>query len=432
MARILTLTNWFPPHSRGGYEILCDDIVTSLAARGHEVEVLCSDDRLSGAPGSDERPFPIQRVLRMYWRDGAPWRPDLRTQVEIERHNQRQLEAALDRIRPDVVSVWHMGALSLNLLSGVARRELPMVYGICDDWLTYGLALDPWSGYWRRTPAHRAAARAVTRLSGLPTLLPDLGATGCFCFISAATRDRARADSPWCYPVAPVVHAGIDSALYPRPDATPERPWAWKLLYMGRLDARKGTDSLLRALARLPGKSTLSMIGREEAAERSRLESLAYELGVADRVTFGWVEHTATPDVYREHDCLVFPSTWPEPFGLVPLEAMASGVPVVATGVGGSSEFLVDGVNCLLFPPEDDAALAKAVLRLAGDVALREHLRHNGWETAGRFDVRHMADAYERCHMAAADHRLGRLQWPDSDSSPPGPSDDDPLRRSRH
>jgi glycogen synthase len=428
MARILTLTNWFPPHSRGGYEILCDDITTSLVDRGHVVEVLCGDERLDGVPSSDERPFRIDRVLRMYWRDGAPWRPDLRTQFEIERHNQRQLEAALDRVKPEVVSVWHMGALSLSLLATVARRGIPMVYGVCDDWLTYGLALDPWSGHWQRTPVRRAAGRVVAGLGRLPTVLPDVGATGCFCFISAATRERARNDSPWTYPVAPVVHAGIDGSLFPPPEAE-GRAWGWKLLYVGRLDARKGTDSLLRALARLPGQATLSMIGREEGSERARLERLAADLGLAGRVTFGWVERAAVPGVYREHDCLVFPSTWPEPFGLVPLEAMASGVPVVATGVGGSGEFLADGVNCLLFPPDDEAALAKALLRLAGDAGLRHELRRGGADTARRFDVRHMADAYERCHEAAAAHRLDRLELADPEPPVPDPSDDDPLRR---
>jgi glycosyltransferase involved in cell wall biosynthesis/SAM-dependent methyltransferase len=433
MARILTLTNWFPPHSRGGYEVLCDDVMTRLHQRGHAVEVLCSDERLSDISATAEPVFPVQRALRMYWRDGAPWRPGLRTQLEIERDNQRHLLDALDRVRPDVVSVWHMGALSLGLLTTVARRGIPMVYGICDDWLTYGLALDPWSGHWQRSPARRAAGWMTARLTGVPTVVSDLGATGCFCFISGVTRDRARTESPWCYPVGLVVPAGIDGTLYPAPDATPARPWSWEILYVGRLDPRKGTDSLLRAMARLPDDATLSMVGREEANERWRLDQLAGELGLSGRVTFRWVERADTPSVYIDHDCLVFPSTWSEPFGLVPLEAMACGVPVVATGVGGSGEFLVDGVNCLLYPPDDEVALAKAVSRLAGDAALRGHLRDNGWQTAARFDVRHMADAYEECHLAAAARTLDRLELarPAPASSAPlsGEPNLDPLAR---
>jgi phosphatidylinositol alpha-1,6-mannosyltransferase len=77
----------------------------------------------------------------------------------------------------------------------------------------------------------------------------------------------------------------------------------------------------------------------------------------------------------------------------VPLEAMASGRPVLATGAGGSAEFLRHGENCLLFSPrEDPRALAAAVERLAGDAALRARLREGGFATAERIDQR----AFER------------------------------------
>ena len=410
MARILTLTNWFPPHSRGGYEVLCDDVVTRLHARGHQVEVLCTDEKLPDVEDGVAPPFPVDRRLKMYWRDGAPWSPSLKLQVAMERANQRELQAVLDRTSPEVVSVWHMGALSLNLLTSIQRRGIPMVYGICDDWLTYGVALDPWARHWDADPIRRGMGRMVGRGLRLPAVLPDLGSTGCFCFISAETRDRARAGSPWTYPVAPVVHAGIDRAQYPGPAEVPTRPWDWRLLYMGRLDPRKGTDTLLRAMVRLPEKATLSIVGRGEPSERARLERLAADLGIADRVRFSWATRRETGGVYQEHDCLVFPAEWPEPFGLVPLEAMACGTPVVATGVGGSAEFLTDGANCLLFAAGDDAALAKAVQRIAGDSTLRQQLRRGGWASADQFDVDHMADAYEQCLVAAAAGRLDDLE----------------------
>ena len=63
MTRILTVTNWYPPHHRGGYELNCADVMTRLAARGHEVEVLCSDERLPGATDEPES-LPVRRVLR--------------------------------------------------------------------------------------------------------------------------------------------------------------------------------------------------------------------------------------------------------------------------------------------------------------------------------------------------------------------------------
>ncbi|HWE67138.1 MAG TPA: glycosyltransferase [Acidimicrobiales bacterium] len=412
MARILTLTNWYPPHHFGGYEVLCDDVTTRLHRRGHQVEVLCGAELLPEVPEGPSPPYPVHRRLRMYWRDGLPWTPEVGEQLAIERANQRQLEEVLDRYRPDVVSVWHMGALSLNLLTTVRRRGIPMVYAICDEWLIYGLELDPWSHRWFTNPLRRAAGRVAGPLLGVPTVLPDLGAEGCFCFLSRHTRRSTEAASPWSYPIDPIVYPGIERSMFPPPDPAEPPPWGWNLLYTSRLDARKGVDTLLRALTLLPEAATLSLLGRGEPAERARLEALATELGLAERVRFEPLARADLAQAYRSHDCFIFPSEWPEPFGMVPLEAMACGTPVVATGVGGSGEFLLNGVNCLLFPPGDAPALAEAITRLATDRALCRALRAQGWVAADQFDVEWTADAYEACHLAAAEHRLGALELP--------------------
>ena len=102
-----------------------------------------------------------------------------------------------------------------------------------------------------------------------------------------------------------------------------------------------------------------------------------------ERVTFeGIVPREALPTVYAVADALVFPVRWREPWGVVPLEAMGVGRPVVATGRGGSGEYLREGDNALLFDAEDPAALATQITRLADDEALRERLRANGLVTA--------------------------------------------------
>src|SRR3546814_3310099 len=91
----------------------------------------------------------------------------------MERASQRALTAVLDRFRPEVVSAWQVGALSLGLLTTIAERGIPIVYGISDDWLSYGPELDAWSRAFRRLPA--PVARVAGRLLGLPTVVPDLG-----------------------------------------------------------------------------------------------------------------------------------------------------------------------------------------------------------------------------------------------------------------
>ena len=105
--------------------------------------------------------------------------------------------------------------------------------------------------------------------------------------------------------------------------------------------------------------------------------------GLTERVTFeGQRARGELASIYAAADAVVFPVLWAEPWGLVPLEAMAVQRPVVATGTGGSAEYLRDGENCLLFAPGDAGQLAERLTRLAGDAALRERLRAGGLATA--------------------------------------------------
>lgn len=401
--RILALTNWYPPHHRGGYEVNCADVMTRMASRGHEVEVLCSDDRLLGVADESAAaatPVPVHRSLRLYWSDEAPWKPPLRERLRIEQNNQATLNRVLDRFEPDVVSVWHMAAMSLSLLATIGRRDLPVVYSICDSWPTYALKQDHWSQQFNGSPRRRAIGHVAEIFMQVPCLLPDLGSLGHASYVSSFTREEVQANSPWDFKHNGIIASGIDRSNLKMASTTADpgsdRAWEWKLGYFGRFDPRKGTETLVRGFALLPEQSTLFMYGRGGDAERDRLRSIADALGVADRMSFGSLDGSELGAAYRALDCVVFPSEWPEPFGLVPLEAMECGTPVVGTGVGGSADITIDGVNAVLFRPGDASGLAEAVARLADDPVLRRRLVEAGRCTAETYDVDRMADAYEQ------------------------------------
>ena len=198
-----------------------------------------------------------------------------------------------------------------------------------------------------------------------------------------------------------VVGSGIDLDDFPvraSPDAS---PWSWRLLHVGRLDPRKGVDVSVRALTHLPAEATLDVVGRGDDAYRRQLAALVGDLDLGERVAFAARPREELAQVYRDADVLVFPPLWQEPFGLVPLEAMACGTPVVATGTGGSGSFLVDGENCLLVPPGDAAALAAAVRRLAEDEAQRRRLVEAGLRTAAAHGADTYAERLEQVHLQA-------------------------------
>lgn len=345
-------------------------------------------------PGIPEDPE-ARRTLRWYWHDHQfpPISP--RGRVALERHNGRVLAHQLRELDPDVVNWWAMGGMSLSLIERVRRSGIPAVGVVGDDWMAYGPKVDSWTRLLRHLgPLGTAAGR----LAGLPGR-PDLSATT-WLFNSAATRRRAL-EAEFRLDRTDVVHPGIDAELF-RP--APPREWSWRLLYVGRIDERKGVDAAVEALARLPQGAMLTVLGSGDERFMSELRALCGRLGLDGRVNFGLRPREELPDAYAEADALLFPVRWEEPWGLVPLEAMAVGTPVIATGTGGSREYLLDGENALVVGkragPDD---LAVAVRRLAADTGLRERLREGGLRTAPRYTER----AYNEA-IAAALERAAR------------------------
>jgi glycosyltransferase involved in cell wall biosynthesis len=400
--RILVLTNMYPPHHLGGYEQSCRDVMHLLRARGHDITVLTTTMRVAGVDDPpDERPSGVRRDLNFYWDDHVLTNPPIPRRLMMERANHRALADALTEVHPQVVSVWNMGAMSLGLLTHIVERDIPLVLSVCDEWPIYGPHLDAWTRLFRGRPL---LARAVRRLTGVPTTVADLGRHATFLFISDMIRARVEERSAWHPSIASVVYNGIDHTDFaPVTEPSMDTTWHWRLLYVGRIDERKGIHVAVNALTDLPPEASLDIDGRGDTAYEARLRDLTRSLGLEGRVRFAVTPRESLADRYRNADVVVFPTTWEEPFGLVPLEAMACGTPVVATGTGGSGEFLRDGGNCLLVPPGDAGALARAVRRLAEDPGLRSQVVSGGVRTSAELSIGRLADIMEEWHIAAAE-----------------------------
>lgn len=151
------------------------------------------------------------------------------------------------------------------------------------------------------------------------------------------------------------------------------------VLYVGQLIRGKGVDLLLRALAQVRQPFLARVAGDGNAA--GDLRGLAARLGLKERVRFeGFCESAALDELYRWSRVVAVPSRWPEPFGLIGLEAMAHGRPVVAFDAGGIRDWLEHGRTGLLVPAGETQALARALERLLADDELAARLGHGGWE----------------------------------------------------
>jgi glycosyltransferase involved in cell wall biosynthesis len=132
------------------------------------------------------------------------------------------------------------------------------------------------------------------------------------------------------------------------------------IVCVSRIEAEKGVDYFLRALSRVKIKSKIFIIG--EGTQIPNLKLTAKSLSHKHEIVFtGWVENSELTKFYSKATLAVVPSIWPEPFGIIGIEALANEVPVVAFNVGGISEWLIDGETGNLVPRKDEKALAEKI-----------------------------------------------------------------------
>lgn len=366
--RILVVSNLYPPHYLGGYEILCRQVVVELSARGHELLVLTSDHG-AAEPSGHLDGIPVHRTLHLETPfDRAP-RISRVLRMRVGAHNAGVFRAAAALFKPDLVFLWSQLRLTIACARAAEGLGIPAACTLNDPHL---------GGYlpapFRATPkgvVRWATDRSVFRSATLLGL--RLRPLTC---ISRALRDDL-ANLGVAMDGAQIIYQGIPVESFPmKPDpgglGAPPR-----ILYAGQLHAYKGVHTLVEAVRMLQERGlaaprvTIAGAGPEEYVSGLRAE--ADRAGVDARFP-GRVPQNELAALYRENDIFAFTSTWREPFGLTHLEAMASGTPVVSTHEGGHGEFLRHGENALLFEGGDAEGLADRLAALMGDEGLRRRL----------------------------------------------------------
>ncbi len=347
------------PDSPGadGQNVHLDGLASALAGQGHRITVYCRRD----SPDAPDQ-VTAKAGYRVVHLPAGPAEPIPRDQlVPYLPEFTKALTAKLAADKPDVVHAhfWMSGMVAMaatkevnapvvqtfHALGAVQRRHLS---GRVD-------------GPPGRERAEEAIGQSVAR-----TL--------------ASCTDEAHELLRMGVPrgAVTVIPGGVDPKIFHPDDVRPPgvRP---RIVAVGRLVARKGFDQVIRALRTLPaaelvivGVPTRGTLDRDP--EVKRLRALAKRLRVRDRVRIvGPMSREEMPEMLRSAD-VVASAPWYEPFGLVPLEAMACGVPVVGTAVGGLVDTIVDEVTGLLVPPYQPATLAHGLGRVLSDPVLRDAL----------------------------------------------------------
>lgn len=369
----------------GGQNVHVAELSRALARRGHSVVVYTRADR-AGLP----RRVPLAPGVQVEHVLAGP-----QTAIpkdELLPHMPAfaaQLARRWRRERPDVVHAHFW-------MSGLAALEAGTITGlpVTQTFHALGTVKRRWQAEDDTSPPARigierriarSADRVIATCTDEVTELVRLGAA------------RASID---------VVPCGVDvEAFRPGPGfGLPAERRPGRLVVLGRLVPRKGIEQAVRALPGVPNAELLVVGGPSAEAvgqnpEAGRLRAIAAELGVAGRVRFtGRVARADLPGVLAGCD-LLLAVPWYEPFGIAPLEAMACGVPVVASAVGGMLDTVVDGVTGLLVEPGDVEALSAAVRGLLADQRRRRRMGAAGVARArSRYSWTVVAAQTERCY----------------------------------
>lgn len=402
--RILFISNLYPPYELGGMEQLCQEVVAHLNARGHDCHVLTSRFGLS-----DESKAEVGVTRALYLEaDVYHYRPIdffLRRPFR-EKANQTTLNTILKSFQPDLVFIWGMWNLSKRIPYW-AEQWLPgrVAYNIQSYW---PVEPDPHRQYWQY-PGRSLAARiilwplaklALAWLSAekYPPHLQFAKVSCCSQYVvDTLTQAKAIPAGAIAIPNGIDVAPFLEHSRFKR-----NRDKRLRLLYFGGLTPHKGVHTAIEALGildrqRRAGNLELTIVGAGQPEYEIYLRQLVQRMDLKDKIRFtGRVPRFEIPRILSDHDVFLFTSIWGEPFGRTIIEAMAAGLAVLGSDVGGSREIFALYSKDVLFPPGDAETLAHRIEMLLDEPKLVDRLGHVGQLLVQEhFTLQRMVDAIE-------------------------------------
>ena len=407
--KLLFVSNLYPPHHLGGYELLCYEVAKRLSARGHDVQVLAST---FGVRTEAAEPGIYRRLLLES--DVYYYRPQqILRYRSIQAHNREAVERTLHDVAPDAVIAWGMWNLSKHVAMQLEEvKELPVLYYLASSW---PIELSAHEAYWDNSRDDTTLGRFFKRFFrgvvkvGLRSewrpypLRYDHVLACCQSVCDELAAERVKTGE------MAVVYHGVDAELYTRAaqEAKNQETDLLKVVFVGSLYPHKGPHTAIEAMDQLRQINatlpvTLDILGKGHPDYTTQLHALVDRLQLHDVVKFhDPIPREQLPEFLAHYNALVLPSIWAEPLALISEEALAAQLVLVGTLNGGTKELLEPDVNGLAFPAEDAKALAQQLLRLAADPALRRRLAQAGWQTViDRFTMTHTLDEFER-HLNA-------------------------------
>ena len=345
--QILLLTNLYPPQELGGYGRSMADFAWGLKKLGNQIEVICSDAPYLSI-NSKEKESDINRILILKgsFENGVTNIQDINKRAEIDIYNIKMIKSILSKRKWDGILIGNIDLIGVEILPILIKSKIPILHHI---------------GFIE--PSFRAE---------------EIPKSKNYIMVSASYAVRqSLIEKGFITPNHPVIYPGARTELFgenvtkrklPKsPDGTEKNPLC--IAFAGLLMSSKGLHTLVESIIKLKqkGVSTRTFIAGDDFQKgyKEALKSMLNEHNLQDSVLFtGSLSREKLSRFFCLNHVFVFPSIYPEAFGIVQAEAMASKLAILSTGVGGSKEMIQDGFNGFLFQSQNSNDLSKKLLNL--------------------------------------------------------------------
>jgi len=388
--RLLVISNLYPPHIIGGYEIACQDFCEGLARLGHQIEIMTSNYGLSNRSNLPDSPGAnggqvIKRLLNFNDSQKAKDRFLKKwlgiKSVYFDLINFLVTFYEILRFKPDVVYIWNLAFVSLSPIIGAVILKKKIVFHLEDYWLGAALRFNQNRNQGVIEETLKFILNFLLRRTIVKTPFIALSEYIQKYYLNQGMRGRNS-----------VIYNGLSELLFIRnPQPVTRNPKT--LLYGGRLIFDKGVHLILEAMNILQNEGltdvSLDLVGAGEEDYLHYLKNLIQKYGLEKRVNFlGLKTHEETMALYPIYSIIVVPSVWEEPFGLMVIEAMARGCVPIVSNSGALPEIVKDGKSGLVFRKGEVSDLAEKIKQLLVNQSVLEQLGANAVaDIKDRFDL---------------------------------------------
>ena len=361
--RLLLITNLYPPQELGGYGRCMADFAWGLQQRGHTLQVVTSNAPYLGASSEGPSGEPVDRRLQLKgsFQGGLSQLQEPAARKAVDSNNHAVLAHWLNHGAWDGILLGNLDLLGTELLGPLLESGLPLLHHI-------GFVTPPYPP--ELMPPKKSHYRVLTASEAVRQCLLNAG--------------MAVDDATVIYPGARIELFEATKRgrpLPPTPNGTAGRPL--RVCFAGLKMGSKGPHTLLEALLQLKQKQVAVHVmlagGTFQVEYAKDLRKFCTNHQLNEQVDFlPQLNREQLARFFRLNHVCVFTSLHPEAFGIVAAEAMASGLALVSTGVGGASEIFENGISGLHYPAGDSRALAERLERLAHDPGLLLRLQKAG------------------------------------------------------